>query len=351
MVKNNIWLGMLAMVLVFGMMVVGCDDGSANDNGKEENNNGKEEVDNTITWTYATNNPFGSSSISSIVYGAGKFVAGGHDGKMAYSIDGISWAAINSPFSANNYSIAITYGDGKFVAIGSTLTGSDMVTTSTDGIVWTTAVGSSALNNTFTYDIAYGGGKFVTGRRNMAYSTDGQTWMTATNNAFDSFPYAQFHCIVYGNGKFVAGGNSGSAKGILGYSTDGEIWLPITDNTNNTINNKGVISGIAYGNGKFVAYVDGSFGGGMMYSEDGITWTDANVSNIYGYTFGKNIGFGGNKFVAYDNGKTLYSTDGITWNYISSTGGGSVIAYGGTHNSERFVAGIYLALMYSNIQN
>jgi hypothetical protein len=33
MVNKRVWLGILVMVLVFGMTVVGCDDGSTNDNG------------------------------------------------------------------------------------------------------------------------------------------------------------------------------------------------------------------------------------------------------------------------------------------------------------------------------
>jgi hypothetical protein len=33
MAKKNFWLGILVLALVFGMTVVGCDDGSTNDNG------------------------------------------------------------------------------------------------------------------------------------------------------------------------------------------------------------------------------------------------------------------------------------------------------------------------------
>jgi hypothetical protein len=39
MANKKIWLGILATVLVFGMTVVGCDDGSTNENGDNTNIN------------------------------------------------------------------------------------------------------------------------------------------------------------------------------------------------------------------------------------------------------------------------------------------------------------------------
>ena len=50
--------------------------------------------------------------------------------------------------------------------------------------------------------------------------------------------------IAYGNGKFVAAGNSGKGS----YSTDGITWTAISDMKLGT----SIISSIAYGNGKFV---------------------------------------------------------------------------------------------------
>jgi hypothetical protein len=71
----------------------------------------------------------------------------------------------------------------------------------------------------------------------------------------------------------------------------------------------------------------------IVYSPDGINWTE--VSNT---TFGTNqiqsIAWGGDRFVAgAAYGKAAYSTDGITWTAISKTGFGSSeqisgIAYG-----------------------
>ena len=59
-----------------------------------------------------------SNNIQSICYGNGKYVAGGYDGKMAYSSDGITWTEVgNSTFGS--YAIQfICYGDGKYIAGG-----------------------------------------------------------------------------------------------------------------------------------------------------------------------------------------------------------------------------------------
>ena len=65
----------------------------------------------------STRNPFGSSWIYSICYGNGKYVAGGYDGVMAYSTDGITWTAVaDSTFSSIIYSIC--YGNGKYIVGG-----------------------------------------------------------------------------------------------------------------------------------------------------------------------------------------------------------------------------------------
>jgi hypothetical protein len=61
---------------------------------------------------------FDTSRIISIAYGGGKFVAGGEDGKMAYSADGTSWTAIpagtdngtTTTFGTSNTISSIAYG-------------------------------------------------------------------------------------------------------------------------------------------------------------------------------------------------------------------------------------------------
>jgi hypothetical protein len=101
------------------------------------------------------------------------------------------------------------------------------------------------------------------------------------------------------------------------------------------------IYGITYGDGTFIAMGDS---GKAAYSTDGATWTA--VSNT---TFGGNftiygITFGDGTFVLVgNNGRAATSTDGgNTWTAVANTQFGSStirgIAYGGTTGSERLVA-------------
>ena len=84
---------------------------------------------------------FSSTPINAITYGNGKFVAVGGSGKGAYSPDGINWTAISDMKFSGTPINAITYGNGKFVAVGGA-TFSLLPTTSKgayspDGINWT----------------------------------------------------------------------------------------------------------------------------------------------------------------------------------------------------------------------
>ena len=62
-----------------------------------------------------------------------------------YSTDGINWTTASSPSGAN-YWYSVTYGNGKFVAVG--YNGTYSVMYSTDAINWTgaTAANSNSLD-------------------------------------------------------------------------------------------------------------------------------------------------------------------------------------------------------------
>jgi hypothetical protein len=79
----------------------------------------------------------------------------------------------------------------------------------------------------------------------IAYSTDGATWMKVANSPFSYRTYS----IAYGDGKFVAGGT----RGKVAYSTDGATWTAVA---NSTFSDTADINDIAYGGGKFVAVGD-----------------------------------------------------------------------------------------------
>ena len=98
---------------------------------------------------------------------------------------------------------AIAYGNGKYVAVGS----SGYVTTSTDGINWTTP--KQIAGSSYTWNgIIYANGKFVAcGQYSyIAVSTNGTNW---TTYKVDSSAKYHWNGIAYGNGKFVVVGGSG----------------------------------------------------------------------------------------------------------------------------------------------
>jgi hypothetical protein len=124
--------------------------------------------------------------------------------------------------------------------------------------------------------------------------------------------------IAYGNGRFVAiGYNDKPEEKIVAYSTDGITWTkaPSAD-----VFGKNII-GIVYGNGKFVAagYNDDKDSGYISdkvnksiiaYSTDGITWTKAsapeNFRNI-------KIVFGNGKFITFGDFRYLQTGSNSQW--------------------------------------
>jgi len=147
-----------------------------------------------------------------------------------------------------------------------------------------------------------------------------------------------FWSVYYGGGKFFAVRNNDNR---LMYSEDGITWTEITPSPFN--NGR---AAIAYGGGTFVAgrYLD------MVYSADGITWTKSAFNENAGIL---SLAYGDGKFVlGSDWGRLYLSTDGITWTRTESAfevhraiayGGGKFVAVGNTQdwsNGESMTPGV-----------
>ena len=222
-------------------------------------------------WTAVADSKFGSSYINAIAYGSdgnavNKWVAVGGGGKIAYSDDGETWSAVaDSTFPAtvtiddddNDYTFpyninAIAYGNNRFVAGG----GDGKMAYSADGVNWT-----AVTDSTLTYSInsiAYGNNKFVVGGSfgEMATSSDGVTWTAVADRILDDFP--SINGIAYGGGRFVAVRDDSK----IAYSANGASWTAVADSkfpATHTIGDYDFpypINAIAYGNGRFVAVGD-----------------------------------------------------------------------------------------------
>jgi hypothetical protein len=336
--KIKVFLIIGVFVLIFGLQIQTVYAG-----GQQESSTSRERttVNTDVYFTEVEKNPFGSTSISSMAYGGGKFVAGGANGKMAYSTDGITWTAVrDSTFGSTSIS-TIAYGGGKFVAGGI-----GKIAYSTDGVTWA-AVVDRMFSNRWIF-VAYSGGKWfasysLDGGRDakVANSDDGITWTEAVNGRFGN---------AYGGGKWVAGTIGFDGRKInMAYSSDGVTWtesstgLPVVGSgiTGAHINN------ITYGGGKFVV-VGGAWNGRglpiLAYSINGETWTPILNSLLSDQIV--SVAYGGGKFVANDWSKNVaYSADGINWTQSNMLLEGGPISYG----NGRFVIGGYNGkLVYSN---
>ena len=259
---------------------------------------------------------------TTITYGGGKFVAVGDSGKIVYSADGASWTAVNSNsiYKLNG----VAYGNGKFVAVGV----SETIVHSSDGINWTqsTTDGVFNLNSKIEFsDITYGGGKFVVVGEfgSIAYSTNGTNW-TAATTPFDRSTGYDIESIAYGGGKFVVG-VSGSSRGIA-YSDNGTSWTKVANHPFTTI------ACIAFGGNRFVACDDA---GRAAYSADGDAWTRIDDFPIHA----DGITYGNGRFVAGGtSGGIVYSADGAAWTKVADSTFGTTSIFGIAYGNNRFVA-------------
>jgi uncharacterized delta-60 repeat protein len=191
-----------------------------------------------ITWS--NNTPSGTEWIStlwSVTFGNGTFVAVGSSGAIVTSTDGIDWTS--NDFGTYDNLNAVAFGNGVFVAVGS----SGTILTSSNGIDWTSR--DSGSSNTF-YGVTFGNNTFVAvgdagdGGRSILTSGDGITW----TSRISTYSLSTLYGVTFGNGSFVAAGESGT---IL-TSTYGTAWTDISAlMTSNTL------KGVVFGNNTFMA--------------------------------------------------------------------------------------------------
>ena len=132
---------------------------------------------------------------------ADSFVAVGSNGKTVHSEDnGASWTISNNPRGSMR---GIAFGDGRFVAVGTTIT-SPVVYSGDGGQTW---MDPATKPSNRLLGVAYANGRFVAvGESGYgAYSDDGgNTWSDTTiGNAV--------RAVAFGNNTYVAVGLGGAA--------------------------------------------------------------------------------------------------------------------------------------------
>ncbi len=194
-----------------------------------------------------------NSELWGITYGSGKYVAVGI-GTILYSYDGIAWVSANSP--TPDFLIDVTFAGDRFLAVGGTGDGTRYdILTSFNGVDWSI----ESENSIFLNGVAYGNGTYV-------IVGEMATGVLTSKNGIDwkrTDPVqADYREIIFAeNGTFVAVG----CGGIIITSTDGEDWTVSSANDN-------CLFGVAYGNEAFVAVSAST--GAIHRSPDGINWVN-----------------------------------------------------------------------------
>jgi hypothetical protein len=243
-----------------------------------------------------------SGSWQSLAFGNGRFVALSQNGQLISSTDGENWTSseVVGADISNDFWRFVIFGEDRFVALSI----GNRVITSNDGITW--SVHTAAESRIWT-SATYGNGKFVAlGSRDfinifgpfpsnqIMSSADGQNWQAHTASELSDWT-----SITFGNGKFLA-----ISPNRLMSSLDGENWESLD-------NMEGLsLFSITFGNGKFIITAERGDDLLIFVSNDGVEWESYQApANI-----GSGLTYGNGRFVSLSNSFVFFSIDGINWN-------------------------------------
>ena len=243
-------------------------------------------------WTVGT--ALGAFDLNGVTYGTvggNIFVAVGAGGKIASSLDGMTWTMLANASSADLNSVV--FGGASYVAAGA----GGVILYSTDGVTWTAE--PSGTGNTIYSVATNGASSFVgVGANGTIVYGNGATWTVATSPTT-----ADLLAVAYGNGRYVAVG----AAGTLLTSTDAVNWAAESSST--ALN----LKSIAFGTNASTSttlFVAAGASGALVASPDGVTWTSYGplpVTNI------NSVNYGTQFVLAGDSGSIYTSTDGTSW--------------------------------------
>ena len=228
-------------------------------------------------------------------------LAGGSPGNgiTFSSEDGIIWND-HGVVPASNIFSSVAYGKGVFVIGGN----NGRIYTTTDG---NTPVQRADFGGVNIGSFCFGNDKFVgVGGDQSFISSDGSNWQDST-----PIPGFVFLGVCYGQGKYIAVGNSGAIS-LISSSTDGMNWTG--NHLSAPANN---VRAVTYANRRFVAVGDG----GIIYvSENGNNWVFF-ASNATGQTL-YSITYCYPYFIAVGDQTTIViSEDGYYWEEVLNLGG------------------------------
>ncbi|HEY5010076.1 MAG TPA: hypothetical protein VIH73_02905, partial [Acidimicrobiales bacterium] len=250
-------------------------------------------------------------SWSSVNYLGGQWVALSQGGQVDTSTNASTWTEQSAPSGSWQ---TIAYGDGHYVALSSANTvPNEMI--SPNAAQWTSEPGppgtpkqaGRAEESGQWTSIAYGDGLFVavSSVGTIVTSPNGLSWTERFWRPLDDFT-----SITFGEGKFIAvDAHQGNVLMSLNGLHWSDIFQPLTGGVPVPVGGLH-LGAVAYGNGNFVAFGDSTSGAGYVATSDfGYAWT------LHQYAPAQEVDaatFGCNSFVAAGS-SILSSTTGATW--------------------------------------
>ena len=226
-----------------------------------------------------------ASYLRTVRYINGRFFALGYHGTVLSSADGVGWTPGNG-LSASEVPLDIAYGSGRLVAVGG-----PRIFTSSDGSSWTNVASTGGLS---LWGIAWSGSAFAAVGLEGALmtSSDGLKW-TRRNSGVG----ADLFSVSYGNGSFVAVGS-----GVLLISTNGLDWRTLSSGVTTELED------IVWADGTFLAVGDA---GAILRSPDGVEWSAGGSGSKKRLNA---IAYDGGRFAAVGElGTIIISTNGVNW--------------------------------------
>lgn len=225
------------------------------------------------TWT--TRASPSSYVLSALTYGSGKFVAVGMGKTVMSSADGISWSTVTAP--SNDYfgGNAVASDGSTFVMVGDTLnaaTKAPLIATSTDGSSWTVRNWTHGYEASLS-DVAIGGGRItaVGLSGTLISSTDGGSVWTDEAAGSTSLTSTRFRGVATnGTVRVALGSDSGQSSGRI-FVNNGSGWTAAATTVTDFCPRRVVWNGSL-----FLAVGGSACGLGapvVMSSADGSTWT------------------------------------------------------------------------------
>ena len=244
-----------------------------------------------------------------IIFVNSRLVSVGAKGNIATSTDGTTWQVVeyNKKDDIGDL-VAVTYGNGKWVAVGGT-SKKGVTVVSTDGLHWSVVNSYSTSKIT---DIHFANNLFVkVGAKSLkSYSSDGESWHSGYFGTIIDGASADFTSVTYDNihNKWIA---VGTARGDLIYtSSDGNRW------DENSFRPSGIsLNDVDSYNGKTVAvaYKSSSPRGGILLisNDGGATWSSQQLVNNNPIVAINHTSLGW--FGSVGNGDIVSSSDGENW--------------------------------------